>query len=83
MMLLAVQAHGVSHSVRGIITTGGSCLDRMQEEFVGVLHACKGRVLVTGVGKSGCVARRMSVSLSSTGTPVRLRLAAGWYPPEH
>jgi hypothetical protein len=36
--------------------------------FVDAIEACTGRVLVTGIGKSGCVGRRMSVSLMSTGT---------------
>jgi D-arabinose 5-phosphate isomerase GutQ len=37
-------------------------------KFVDAIESCSGRVLVTGIGKSGCVARRMSVSLMSTGT---------------
>src|SRR5947209_6541199 len=34
-----------------------------------LLHACKGRVVVTGMGKSGIVARKIAATLSSTGTP--------------
>jgi len=39
--------------------------------FIDVIQAATGkggRVLVSGMGKSGVVARRMAVSLSSTGT---------------
>jgi arabinose-5-phosphate isomerase len=34
-----------------------------------VLYACKGRVVVTGMGKSGLIARKIAATLSSTGTP--------------
>ena len=44
-------------------------LDGEFERAVEVLFACKGRVAVTGMGKSGIVARKISATLSSTGTP--------------
>lgn len=44
-------------------------LDRSFEQAVDLLLACKGRVVVTGMGKSGLVARKISATLSSTGTP--------------
>jgi len=34
-----------------------------------LLSACTGRVVVTGIGKSGLVARKIAATLSSTGTP--------------
>lgn len=34
-----------------------------------VLLACRGKVIVTGVGKSGIVGRKMAATFSSTGTP--------------
>ena len=34
-----------------------------------LLHACSGRVVVTGMGKSGIIARKIAATLSSTGTP--------------
>ncbi|MCU1285474.1 MAG: KpsF/GutQ family protein [Acidobacteriales bacterium] len=34
-----------------------------------LLHACTGRVIVTGMGKSGIIARKIAATLSSTGTP--------------
>ena len=39
------------------------------ERAVEVLFACQGRVAVTGMGKSGIVGRKISATLSSTGTP--------------
>jgi arabinose-5-phosphate isomerase len=45
---------------------------RLDDSFaraVELLLACKGRVVVTGMGKSGLVARKISATLSSTGTP--------------
>jgi arabinose-5-phosphate isomerase len=39
------------------------------ERAVEMLNACAGRVVVTGMGKSGIVARKIAATLSSTGTP--------------
>jgi arabinose-5-phosphate isomerase len=44
-------------------------LDATFEKAVDLLFACKGRVVVTGMGKSGLVGRKISATLSSTGTP--------------
>jgi len=44
----------------------------MAEAFnraVQLLYACSGRVVVTGMGKSGLIARKIAATLSSTGTP--------------
>src|SRR6201988_98293 len=34
-----------------------------------LLYCCAGRVVVTGMGKSGLIAREIAATLSSTGTP--------------
>jgi arabinose-5-phosphate isomerase len=39
------------------------------ERAVEVLYACKGRVVVTGLGKSGLIGRKIAATFSSTGTP--------------
>ena len=39
------------------------------ERAVDLLHDCRGRVVVTGMGKSGLIARKVAATLSSTGTP--------------
>ena len=44
-------------------------LDASFEKAVDLLFACKGRVVVSGMGKSGLIGRKISATLSSTGTP--------------
>ena len=44
-------------------------LDATFNKAVDVLFACKGRVVVSGMGKSGLIGRKISATLSSTGTP--------------
>lgn len=46
--------------------------DRLDESFVGaaeMIFACTGRVVVSGMGKSGHIARKIASTLASTGTP--------------
>ena len=50
----------------------GALEERIGEEFaqaVDLLAACKGRVIITGVGKSGIIARKIVATMNSTGTP--------------
>ena len=47
-------------------------VDRLDERFeraVRMLRECRGRVIVTGMGKSGIICRKIAATLSSTGTP--------------
>jgi arabinose-5-phosphate isomerase len=39
------------------------------DNAVGLIYSCAGRVVVTGMGKSGIIARKIAATLSSTGTP--------------
>ncbi len=39
------------------------------EQAVHLLLTCRGRVVVTGMGKSGAIGRKIAATLSSTGTP--------------
>ena len=39
------------------------------DRAVDLIHACTGRIVVTGMGKSGIIARKIAATLSSTGTP--------------
>ena len=39
------------------------------EQALELLQACAGRVVVTGMGKSGIIGRKIAATLSSTGTP--------------
>ena len=38
-------------------------------EAVELIRGCRGRVVVTGIGKSGHIARKLAATLASTGTP--------------
>jgi arabinose-5-phosphate isomerase len=45
--------------------------DRLDDSFsraVELVRACRGRVIVTGMGKSGIICRKIAATLSSTGT---------------
>jgi arabinose-5-phosphate isomerase len=44
-------------------------LDDRFDRALDLLTNCAGRVIVTGMGKSGIIARKLSATLSSTGTP--------------
>ena len=47
-------------------------IERIDEEFIAAVEKimiCRGRVVVTGMGKSGHVGRKIAATLSSTGTP--------------
>jgi arabinose-5-phosphate isomerase len=44
-------------------------LDGRFEQAVALLLDCRGRVIVTGMGKSGIICRKVAATLSSTGTP--------------
>ena len=59
--VLAIEAD----AVRGLI-------ERLDERFLAALsliHGRRGRVIVSGIGKSGHIARKLASTLSSTGTP--------------
>lgn len=44
-------------------------LDEGFEQAVELMYNCKGKVIVTGVGKSGHIGAKIAATLSSTGTP--------------
>jgi len=47
-------------------------VDRLDERFdqaIQMLLDCRGRVIVTGMGKSGIICRKIAATLASTGTP--------------
>ena len=59
--VLAIEAEAVSALA--------SRLDERFVDAVGLILACHGRVVVSGVGKSGHIARKIASTLASTGTP--------------
>ena len=47
-------------------------VDRLDDRFdraVDLLRRCRGRVILTGMGKSGIICQKIAATLSSTGTP--------------
>ena len=54
-----------AEAILGLIEKIGTDFDRA----VDLLLQCKGKVVVTGMGKSGQVCRKISATLASTGTP--------------
>src|SRR5215470_12627028 len=54
-------------------------IDRLDERFdraVELLRDCRGRVILTGMGKSGIICQKIAATLSSTGTPAYFLHAA-------
>jgi arabinose-5-phosphate isomerase len=54
-----------AEAVMGLIPQIGDSFD----EAVELIYHCKGKVIVTGVGKSGHIGAKIAATLSSTGTP--------------
>jgi arabinose-5-phosphate isomerase len=44
-------------------------IDSKFEKAIEILHECKGKIVVTGMGKSGHIANKIASTLSSTGSP--------------
>ena len=76
--LAAVADHAASASrtvaaeIAGLEALVGALENGLKAPFeaaVDAIAAAKGRVVVTGMGKSGHVARKIAATLASTGTP--------------
>lgn len=59
--VLQIEAEGILNLVNRV--------DDKFEELVDLIYHSKGRVILTGIGKSGIVARKIVATLNSTGTP--------------
>ena len=63
----------VARSVLGTEAAGlralAASLDGSFDQAVGLLAGCEGRIVVSGMGKSGHVARKTAATLASTGSP--------------
>jgi arabinose-5-phosphate isomerase len=73
--LLALAARVLRLEAEGVL----ALVDRLDDGFiraVEVLRDCAGRVIVTGMGKSGLVGRKIAATLASTGTPAYFLHAA-------
>jgi len=62
-------ARKVLHIEAQAIAALAERIDARFEQAVAMVRACSGRVVVTGMGKSGLVARKIAATLSSTGSP--------------
>jgi arabinose-5-phosphate isomerase len=63
-------------AARRVLTAASEALNALAEALdgdftraIGLVLAAKGRIIVSGMGKSGHVARKIAATLSSTGTP--------------
>ena len=54
-----------AEAVLGLVTQ----LDDSFNDAVELMYECKGKIIVTGVGKSGHIGAKIAATLSSTGTP--------------
>ena len=71
-----LDADALARSARAVIATEAAAIralePRVDAAFVAacsILLACSGRVVVSGMGKSGHIARKIAATLASTGTP--------------
>ena len=62
-------ARQVIEAEAAALTTLAGSLDGAFREAIDLLLNAKGRVIVTGIGKSGHIARKIAATLASTGTP--------------
>ena len=73
----------IIESARRALTAEGEAIlalrDGISEEFVAAVRAmlnCRGRIVLTGVGKSALIAAKISATFNSTGTPALFMHAA-------
>ncbi|MBL0223367.1 MAG: KpsF/GutQ family sugar-phosphate isomerase [Xanthomonadales bacterium] len=66
----------IRESARTVIVTEARAIEALQQRVNGsflsacvLMFQCQGRVVVTGIGKSGHIARKIAATLASTGTP--------------
>jgi arabinose-5-phosphate isomerase len=72
----SVDDFGDLNIARDVLATESAALSALSASLgapfaaaIGLLYAASGRVIVTGIGKSGHVARKIAATLASTGTP--------------
>src|SRR5690606_10831757 len=65
LSLLKQAAQIEANAVAGLVDQ----IDQSFVDAVELMRKCEGKVIVSGVGKSGLVGRKIAASLASTGTP--------------
>jgi arabinose-5-phosphate isomerase len=79
-MLLLTSPSSMKHIGENVVRIEAEALRALADRIAGpmaaafdsaveLIYACAGRVVVTGMGKSGIIARKIAATLSSTGTP--------------
>jgi arabinose-5-phosphate isomerase len=58
-----------AEALRALADRIGGPMAAAFQRAVDLMYCCAGRVVVTGMGKSGLIARKIAATLSSTGTP--------------
>jgi len=58
-----------AEALRALADRVGGPMAASFQQSVDLMFGCGGRVVVTGMGKSGLIARKIAATLSSTGTP--------------
>src|SRR5579863_7746617 len=58
-----------AEALRALADRIGGPMAAAFQRAVDLMFECAGRVVVTGMGKSGLIARKIAATLSSTGTP--------------
>lgn len=74
--LSRLDASAIRNSALGVINTEARAIEalraRIDQDFMAacqLMWQCQGRVVVTGMGKSGHIGRKIAATLASTGTP--------------
>ena len=66
---VAIERKGLLALEEALATPGAGSLAEACEQAVAMLLASPGRAIVTGIGKSGHIARKVAATLASTGQP--------------
>jgi arabinose-5-phosphate isomerase len=66
---VAIERKGLLALEEALATPGAGSLGDACEQAVAMLLASPGRAIVTGIGKSGLIARKVAATLASTGQP--------------
>ena len=76
MGISMAEVTNINELAKDVLTIEANSILRLKnnigEEFdkaIEYLYNCKGRVIITGMGKSGLIGRKIAATLTSTGTP--------------
>lgn len=76
MLEVKIPKVDVSETIKEVLEKEANAILELKEQLgdsinqaVNMILGCKGRVVVTGIGKSGIIGRKINATLASTGTP--------------